>query len=113
MDPVSLGALLTAVVPFITAAAKKVLKPQLERIQDEQLRSGVVTLLPLLLGVLSGAAASYAQGTDLVSALAAGLAAGGVGSSVRDVDKNMLGLAQSVTLIVAKKRTSQNGTGAP
>jgi hypothetical protein len=86
MEPVSVVALITAAIPFVTALAKKFLNT--ERLPEKP-RKGIHALLPVLLGVLSSGIYAYSQGKDWLTALAIGLGSGGAASSVRDIDKNL------------------------
>lgn len=100
MEPISIVALITTAIPFITTAAKKLFKTdQLE----ETKRKGVNALIPVLIGVLSSGAYAYSQGQDLVTALAIGLGSGGAASSARDIEKNLVQLVQSISMFMNKK----------
>lgn len=76
---IQLGALVTAVVPLLTAALKRLLGS-----------TRYNAVLPLLVGVLTTLGAAMAGGqvrtwADLLPVLLTGLAGGGIGSSARDV----------------------------
>lgn len=96
MDPVTLG-LITAGIPFLTALVKKLFKTTE--------KPGVNTLLPLAIGILSAGVTEYSVTHNVVQALTIGLGAGGVASSVRDFDKNAVGLIGGVLKLVKGKST--------
>jgi len=99
MEPVSIVALITAAIPFVTAIAKKLFKTdQLE----ETKRKGINALIPILLGVLSSGLYEYSHTQNWVTALAVGLGSGGAASSARDIDKNLIGLINGVLAIFKK-----------
>jgi hypothetical protein len=81
-------AIITAAIPFVTAAAKKILKTDTwgER------KRGWNGLLPILIGIASAGVYAHSQGNDWVTSLAIGLGSGGVASSARDIDKNLTNL---------------------
>ncbi|MCG3205503.1 MAG: hypothetical protein KCHDKBKB_02225 [Elusimicrobia bacterium] len=88
MEPASIIAIITAAIPFVTAAAKKILKTDTwgER------KRGWNALLPIVIGIASAGVYAHSQGHDWVTSLAIGLGSGGVASSVRDIDKNLTNL---------------------
>jgi len=99
MEPVSIVAIITAAIPFVTALAKKLFKTdQLE----ETKRKGINALIPILLGVLSSGFYEYSRSHDWITALAVGLGSGGVASSVRDIDKNLVGIIQAVRTMTTR-----------
>ena len=91
MEPVSIVALITAGIPFITALCKKLFKT--ERFEAKQ---GINTLIPIVLGILSSGLYAKSQGSDWITAIAIGLGSGGAASSARDIDKSLTGIATSV-----------------
>ena len=95
MDPITIVALLTAAIPFITKGVKKLIEKRTAKL-DEPVRKGVHTLIPIVLGVLSSGLYSYAETGDWVTAMAVGLGSGGAASSLRDIDKNLLKVAEAV-----------------
>ena len=100
MEPISIVALITSAIPFITTVAKKLFKTdQLE----ETKRKGVNALIPVLIGILSSGAYAYGQGQDWVTALAIGLGSGGAASSARDIEKNLIQFINAVSKIIGKK----------
>lgn len=101
MEPTSIIVIITAVLPFITAAAKKVLKTDK---LSEQTSKGVNAIIPIVLGVLSAGLYSYVEDRNWVKALAIGLSSGGVASSARDIEKNLLGIVSSILKIVKKDK---------
>ncbi len=103
MEPVSIVALITASIPFLTAVFKKVFKTdQLE----ESPRKGINALIPVVLGILSSGLFAYSQGQDWITALAVGLGSGGAAASARDIDKSLTGIANAVAMLVRNdKRT--------
>ncbi|MCG3204943.1 MAG: hypothetical protein KCHDKBKB_02460 [Elusimicrobia bacterium] len=92
MEPASMIAIITAAIPFVTAAAKRILKTDTwgER------KRGWNALLPILIGVVSAGVYAHSQGSDWVTSLAIGLGSGGVASSARDIDKNLIHLARAI-----------------
>lgn len=100
MEPISIVALITTAIPFITTAAKKLFKT--EQLEETK-RKGVNALIPVLIGVLSSGAYAYSQGQDWVTALAIGLGSGGAASSARDIEKNLVQLVQSISMFINKK----------
>ena len=100
MEPISIVALITTAIPFVTTLAKKLFKTdQLE----ENKRKGVNALIPVLLGVLSSGLYAFSQGNDWVTALAIGLGSGGAASSARDIEKNLIQLIGTVNKLVKGK----------
>jgi len=99
MEPVSIVALITAAIPFVTAIAKKLFKTdQLE----ETKRKGINALIPIIFGILSSGFYEYSRSHNWVTALAIGLGSGGVASSARDIDKNLIGLINGIVSIFKK-----------
>ena len=74
MEPASMIAIITAAIPFVTAAVKKILKTD----KWGEKKSGWNALIPVILGIASSGVCSYSRGNDLVTALAVGLGSGGV-----------------------------------
>ena len=99
MEPASMIALITTVIPFATAAIKKILKTD----QWGEKKTGWNALIPVLLGIVSSGVYAYSQGSDPVTALAVGLGSGGAASSIRDVDKHLLNLIGGLRAILVKK----------
>jgi hypothetical protein len=100
MEPITVISLITATLPFLTAGIKKLLRTEK---WPESSRKGWHALLPVALGILSAGTYELSRGSDWVTALAVGLGSGGAASSVRDVDKNLLRLAESVLSLFQKK----------
>lgn len=100
MEPTTLG-LITAAIPFVTSAAKKVFHT--ERLEVKK-RKGLNALLPVLIGVLSSGLYAFSQGQDPITALAIGLGSGGVAASARNVEKNLVRLTAAVAKIVSKPK---------
>ena len=99
MEPASIISLITMGIPFATTLVKKVFKTdQL----NETPRTGIHALIPVVLGILSSGLYSYSHGQDWVTALAIGLGSGGAASSARDVDKNLIGIAEAISKLVNK-----------
>ena len=99
MEPVTIVALITAALPFVTALAKKLFNTdQLE----ETKRKGINALIPIVLGVLSSGFYEYSRSHNWVTAVAVGLGSGGAASSVRDIDKNLIGLVNAIGSIFKK-----------
>ena len=96
MEPTSMIALLTTLIPFVTAAAKKILKT------DEwgEKKRGWNALLPLLIGIASSGFYARSQGSDWVTAFAIGLGSGGAASSARDLDRNLVNLFGSLRTMI-------------
>lgn len=101
MEPVSIIALITAGIPFITALCKKLFKT--ERFEAKQ---GINTLIPIILGILSSGLYAKSQGSDWVTAIAVGLGSGGAAASARDVDKSLTGIANAFATVVSKSNRS-------
>ncbi len=95
MEPASMIAIITAAIPFVTAAAKKILKTDTwgER------KRGWNALLPILIGIVSAGAYAHSQGNDWITSLSIGLGSGGVASSARDIDKNLTQVVSAISLI--------------
>ena len=101
MEPVSIVALITAGIPFLTAVVKKTFKT--DRLEGPS-RKGINALIPVVLGILSSGFYAYSQGQDWVTALAIGLGSGGAAASARDIDRNLVRIAEIVNgLLVGKK----------
>lgn len=99
MEPVTIVTLLTAVIPFLTAALKRILPTsQL----DEAKRSGLHALLPIVLGILSSGLYEYSRNKNWITALAVGLGSGGAASSARDIDKSLIGIASALSSLFKK-----------
>ena len=99
MDLLTAGALITAFIPFVTAGLKKLFT---RKMPDTDLKTGVHTLIPIVLGILSTGLYMYQKTHDPWVALAAGLGSGGAASSIRDIDKNLVGIVQTVLSMVKK-----------
>ena len=99
MDPVTAGALITAVIPFVTAGVKRLFTKKV----PEKYRHGVNCVIPLVLGIISTGLYTYQQTNDVWVSLAAGLGSGGVASSARDIDKNLTKIVETLYKIKAKK----------
>ncbi len=87
MEPITIITLLTAGIPFLTAAIKKILRTEK---WPEDHRKGWHGLIPIVLGILSTGLYEKSRGSDWVTALAVGLGSGGAASSARDLDKNLV-----------------------
>ncbi|MCG3204320.1 MAG: hypothetical protein KCHDKBKB_01035 [Elusimicrobia bacterium] len=98
MEPTSVVALITTLIPFATAALKKMLKTD----QWGERKTGWNALIPVALGVVSSGVYAYSQGSDPVTALAVGLGSGGAASSARDVDKYPLNLVGGIRALLQK-----------
>lgn len=99
MEPVSVVALITAGIPFVTALAKKFLNT--DRLPEKP-RKGLHALLPVLLGVLSSGLYAYSQGNDWMTALAIGLGSGGAAASARDIEKTLVRISEVVLTLMRK-----------
>ena len=99
MDPITVGALMTAGIPFLTAAIKRVFT---KKMVPESAQPGVHTVIPLVLGILSTGLYAYSQTKNVWAAVAAGLGSGGAASSIRDVDKNLTRIVETVYGMVKK-----------
>ncbi len=102
MEPASMIALITAAIPFVTAAAKKILKTD----KWGAKKSGWNALIPIVIGIVSAGAYAHSQGNDWITSLAIGLGSGGVASSARDIDKNLTHLVSAVLSLVRKPSTN-------
>lgn len=98
MEPISMVALITTLIPFATAALKKILKTD----QWGEKKAGWNALLPVVLGIVSSGVYAYSQGSDIPTALAVGLGSGGAASSARDLDKNLLNLFGGIRALIQK-----------
>ena len=98
MEPTSAVALITALLPFVTAAVKKILKTD----QWGERKTGWNSLLPIILGIASSGVYAYSQGTDIVTSLAIGLGSGGAASSARDIDKHLVNLFGALRALFRK-----------
>jgi hypothetical protein len=94
MEPASIIAIITAAIPFVTAAAKKILKTD----NWGERKRGWNALLPIVIGIASAGVYAHSQGNDWVTSLAIGLGSGGVASSARDIDKNLTNLVGAFLL---------------
>lgn len=94
MEPMSVVAMITAAIPFVTALVKKFLNT--ERLPEKP-RKGLHALLPVLLGVFSSGLYAYSQGNDWMTALAIGLGSGGAAASARDIEKNLIRFVETVS----------------
>ncbi|MCG3206155.1 MAG: hypothetical protein KCHDKBKB_02882 [Elusimicrobia bacterium] len=101
MEPASMIVLITAAIPFVTAAAKKILKTE----KWGEKKSGWNALIPIVIGIVSAGAYAHSQGSDWVTSLAIGLGSGGAASSARDIDKNLTHLVSAVLSLVRKPPT--------
>ena len=101
MEPVSIVALITAGIPFLTAVFKKVFKT--DRLEGPS-RKGINVLIPVVLGILSSGLFAYSEGQDWITALAIGLGSGGAAASARDLDKSITGIADAVSHLLAKQK---------
>lgn len=99
MEPTSIVALITAVIPFATAGIKKILKTD----QWGDRKRGWNSLIPIALGILSSGLYAYSQGSDVMTSLAIGLGSGGAASSARDIEKHLLNLIGAIRIMLAKK----------
>lgn len=95
MEPTSIIAIITAAIPFITAAAKKLLKTD----QWGNRKKGYNALIPVIIGIVSSGLYARSQGFDWITSIAIGLGSGGAASSVRDIDRNLLQVANAILLI--------------
>lgn len=101
MDPITICALITSGIPFLTAAVKRFTTKKMAKTPDKT-KAGINAVIPLVLGILSTGLYTYSQTNDVLAAIAAGLASGGVASSVRDIDKNLTGIVESLYRIAGK-----------
>lgn len=102
MEPITTIAVITAAIPFVTSLFKKVFKTN--KIKSDKARKGIHALIPVLIGVLSSGLYAYQNGADWVTALAVGLGSGGVASTGRDVEKNLVRLVSAISGMVSKKK---------
>lgn len=99
MEPTSVVAIITAVIPFATAGIKKLLKTD----QWGNRKHGWNSLIPIVLGIVSSGVFAYSQGSDVVTSLAVGLGSGGAASSMRNIEKDLVNLIGGLRAIFAKK----------
>ncbi len=104
MNPLAFTGLATAVIPFVTAGVKRLFTKNLP---ESDTKTGVHALIPIVLGILSAGLYTYVQTHDAWQALAAGLGSGGAASSVRDIDKNLTGIVESLYKLVKKDGTGK------
>ncbi len=98
MDPVTLGAIITAGAPIVTGLFKKIFKTgELDNAKT------VHQILPLCVGLIASIINNYATNGDWKTAILTGLAGGAGASYIRDFDKNVLGLANGLIKIFFKK----------
>ncbi len=102
MEPASMIVLIIAAIPFVTAAAKKILKTD----TWGEKKSGWNALIPIVIGIVSAGVYAHSQGSDWVTSLAIGLGSGGVASSARDIDKNLTHLVSAVLSLLKKSATN-------
>jgi hypothetical protein len=100
MEPASMIALITAAIPFVTAAAKKILKTD----TWGEKKSGWNALIPIVIGIVSAGTYAHSQGNDWVTSLAIGLGSGGVASSARDIDKNLVHILGTLRVLIGSKQ---------
>lgn len=100
MEPITVSAIATAVIPFVTAGVKRLFTKRL----PERIRPGINTIIPLVLGMVSAGIYTYQQTGDVWFALANGLGAGGVASSARDLDKNLTRIVESLYRLTNKAK---------
>lgn len=99
MEPASVVALITTVIPFATAGIKKLLKT--DHWGDK--KRGWNALIPIVLGIVSSGLYAYSNGSDVVTSLAIGLGSGGAASSARDIEKHLIKLIGAIRALVTKK----------
>lgn len=98
MEPTSMVTLITVLIPFVTAALKKILKTD----QWGEKKTGWNALIPVVLGIASAGVYAYSQGNDIVTSFAIGLGSGGAASSVRDIDRHLLNLFGAIQSLLKK-----------
>jgi hypothetical protein len=91
-------ALITVLIPFATAALKKILKTD----QWGEKKSGWNALIPIVLGIVSSGIYAYSKGSDPATSFAIGLGSGGAASSARDIDKDLINLFGAIRTLVTK-----------
>lgn len=101
MDPITVSALITAGIPFVTAGLKRLIT---RKLVTPEKQPGINTLIPLVLGILSTGLYTYSQTHDVVLSIAAGLGSGSAAASMRDVDKNLTGIVESIYKLASKKK---------
>ena len=97
MDPVSIGALITTLIPVLTTGIKKLFKTDK---LDKELSKGVNTLIPIVLGVLSTGIYALSQGANWKLALAIGLGSGMAAQNMRNLNKRF----NIISALVSKKK---------
>ena len=104
MGPGEFVALAGLLNPYVTALFKALLGTKKKA---DNVRKNINTLIPLLIGIIVGTVKGLLDGGDLAGALVIGLtqgsASGFVGAGVRNLDKNIFGIASSVLKIFSKK----------
>ena len=99
MEPISIVTLITVLIPFATAALKKILKTD----QWGEKKAGWNALLPIILGIASSGIYTHSQGSDWLTSLAIGLGSGGAASSARDIEKNLINLVGAIRSLLKKE----------
>lgn len=100
MEPITAAALITAIIPFITAGLKRLFTKRL----PDRIRPGINAVIPLVLGMVSAGLYTYQQTGDIWAGLATGLGSGGVASSARDIDKNLTRIIETAYTIARKTK---------
>jgi hypothetical protein len=101
MEPMTVVAAITAAIPFVTAGIKRILT---RRVQDDEKRRGINTLIPVVLGILCAGLYDFSQHQNWAQALAVGLGSGGAASSVRDIDRHVVGIVESLYRIARREK---------
>lgn len=99
MGTLEIVGIITAVIPFATKIVKNWFKT--ETIKDPY-RKGINALIPVVIGIVSSGLYAFSQGQDWLTALAIGLGSGGVASSARDIEKNLIRLVEAVIKLIKK-----------
>ena len=106
MEPASMIAIITAAIPFVTAAVKKILKTDTwgER------KRGWNALLPIAIGITSAGVYALSQGNDWVTSFAIGLGSGGAASSTRDIDKHLTRIFSAIYSMIQSRRAGKTAS---
>jgi len=97
MDPITIGGVITALIPVVTTGVKKLFKTDK---LDKDLAKGVNTLIPIVLGILSTGLYAVSQGASWSLALAIGLGSGMAAQNMRDLNKRF----NIISALVSKKK---------
>lgn len=109
MDPIAIATLVTALGPVAVVLLKKLFRTG--SIPQKEAQRTIHAALPLavglgvgILGCMAAPSCDPAAGCTWSGCVLAGLAGGAGASYVRDFDKNVLGIADAIAAIIAKRK---------